>query len=188
LLDWAIPKYPGLEALRELSVPTNASPVRVILLVAAAEKSRIVEALRGVVVENSAPQSLIQAIQTVMAEEYCIGRERVSDLVQYLRTLMQSSHDEARLTKFGLSRRELDVVAGDDASGFASLPDRSYRCKFPCRAAETFTSEQNVHRCLCMHRICYPPDCRHLAVRGLTPRKIHNIVDCSSQSRGAPHF
>ena len=70
------------------------------------------------------------------------------------------------------------------ASEFACLPDRSYRCKFPCRAAEAFTSEPNVHRCLCTHRICYPPDYRQLAERGLTPRKIHSIVDCSSHREG----
>jgi len=43
------------------------------------------------------------------------------------------------------------------ASEFACLPGRSYRYRFPCRAAEAFTSEPNVHRCLCTHRICYPP-------------------------------
>src|ERR1039457_2578062 len=46
LLDLAMPKHPGLEALRELSVPATATPVRVILLTAAAEKSQIVEALQ----------------------------------------------------------------------------------------------------------------------------------------------
>jgi hypothetical protein len=39
-----------------------------------------------------------------------------------------------------------------------------------------------VHRCLCTHRICYLPDYRQLAERGLSPRKIHSIVDCSSHS------
>src|SRR5215467_2916630 len=73
------------------------------------------------------------------------------------------------------------------ASEFACLPDRSYRGKFPCRAAEAFTSEPNVHRCLCTHRIYYPPDNRQLAERGLTPRKIHSIVDCSSHCWGAVH-
>jgi hypothetical protein len=67
------------------------------------------------------------------------------------------------------------------ASEFACLPGRSYRGKFPCRAAEACTSEQNVHRYLCTHRICYPPDYRQLAERGLSPRKIHSHVDCSSQ-------
>ena len=44
LLDLAMPKHPGLEALRDLSTGGGSSPVRVILLTAAAEKSQIVEA------------------------------------------------------------------------------------------------------------------------------------------------
>src|SRR5947209_9562015 len=65
------------------------------------------------------------------------------------------------------------------ASELACLPDRSYRCRFPRRAAEAFTSEQNVRRYLRTHRICSPPDYRQLAARGLSPREIHSIVDCS---------
>jgi hypothetical protein len=82
---------------------------------------------------------------------------------------------------------ELQLFLYVQASEFVCLPGRSHRCKFPCRAAETFTSEQNVHRCLCTHRICYPPDYRQLAERGLSPRKIHSIVDRSSQFWGALH-
>src|SRR2546429_8811132 len=43
LLDLAMPRHPGLEALRELG--TGQQSVRVILLTAAAEKQQIVEAL-----------------------------------------------------------------------------------------------------------------------------------------------
>ena len=116
LLDLAMPKHPGLEALRELSVGAgSSSPVRVILLTAAAEKGQIVEALqlgaRGVVLKDSATQLLLKAIHTVMAGEYWVGRESVSNLVQYLRTLMQSSSDEARQRKFGLTPRELEIVS-----------------------------------------------------------------------------
>ena len=46
LLDPAMPKHPGLEAMRELSSPAKATSVRVILLTAAMEKDRIVEALQ----------------------------------------------------------------------------------------------------------------------------------------------
>ena len=116
LLDLAMPKHPGLEALRDLSnSEANAAPVRVILLTAAAEKSQIVEALqlgaRGVVLKDSATQLLLKAIHTVMSGEYWVGRESVSNLVQYLRTLVQSSSDEARQKKFGLTPRELEIVA-----------------------------------------------------------------------------
>ena len=108
LLDLAMPKHPGLEALRDLSTGATATPVRVILLTAAAEKSQIVEALqlgaRGVVLKDSATQLLLKAIHTVMSGEYWVGRESVSNLVQ-------SSSDEARQKKFGLTPRELEIVA-----------------------------------------------------------------------------
>jgi DNA-binding NarL/FixJ family response regulator len=63
------------------------------------------------VLKDSATQLLLKAIHTVMAGEYWVGRESVSNLVQYLRTLMQSSHDEARQRKFGLTPRELEIVS-----------------------------------------------------------------------------
>ena len=106
LLDLSMPKHPGLEALRELGSGASSTPVRVILLTAAAEKSQIVEALqlgaRGVVLKDSATQLLLKAIHTVMSGEYWVGRESVSNLVQYLRTLVQSSSDEARQKKIWL--------------------------------------------------------------------------------------
>ena len=115
LLDLAMPRHPGLEALREMSSASNSNAVRVILLTAAAEKNQIVEALqlgaRGVVLKDSATQLLLKAIHTVMSGEYWVGRESVSNLVQYLRTLVQSSTDEARQKKFGLTPRELEIVA-----------------------------------------------------------------------------
>ena len=115
LLDLAMPRHPGLEALREMSTGAVAHPVRVILLTAAAEKNQIVEALqlgaRGVVLKDSATQLLLKAIHTVMSGEYWVGRESVSNLVQYLRTLVQSSGEEARQRKFGLTPRELEIVS-----------------------------------------------------------------------------
>ena len=115
LLDLSMPRLPGLEALRELSVGSGSNGVRVILLTAAAEKHQIVEALqlgaRGVVLKDSATQLLLKSIHTVMAGEYWVGRESVSNLVQYLRTLVQSSGEEARQKKFGLTPRELEIVS-----------------------------------------------------------------------------
>jgi two-component system, NarL family, nitrate/nitrite response regulator NarL len=115
LLDLAMPRMPGLEALREMSSGSNSNAVRVILLTAAAEKKQIVEALqlgaRGVVLKDSATQLLLKSIHTVMAGEYWVGRESVSNLVQYLRSLVQSSGEEARQKKFGLTPRELEIVS-----------------------------------------------------------------------------
>ncbi len=115
LLDLAMPRMPGLEALKELTSGGGSGPLRVILLTAAAEKHQIVEALqlgaRGVVLKDSATQLLMRAIRTVMAGEYWVGREPVSNLVQYLRTLVQSTAQEAKQKKFGLTPRELEIVS-----------------------------------------------------------------------------
>jgi two-component system, NarL family, nitrate/nitrite response regulator NarL len=128
LLDLAMPKHPGLEALRELS-NGGANSVRVILLTAAAEKKEIVEALqlgaRGVVLKDSATQLLLKAIHTVMAGEYWVGRESVSNLVQYLRTLVQASGEDAKQRKFGLTPRELEIVSAVVA-GFANKEIAEY--------------------------------------------------------------
>jgi two-component system, NarL family, nitrate/nitrite response regulator NarL len=115
LLDLAMPKMPGLEALREMSSATGVNSVRVILLTAAAEKNQIVEALqlgaRGIVLKDSATQLLLKSIHTVMSGEYWVGRESVSNLVLYLRSLVQSSGEEAKQKKFGLTPREIEIVS-----------------------------------------------------------------------------
>ena len=81
LLDLAMPRQLGLEALRDLSVGSGANRVRVILLTAAVEKHQIVEALqlgaRGVLLKDSATQLLLKSIHTVMTGEYWVGRESV---------------------------------------------------------------------------------------------------------------
>ena len=113
LLDLAMPRRPGLEALREMS--TDATSVRVILLTAAAEKDQIVEALqlgaRGVVLKDSATQILLKSIRAVMNGEYWVGRESVSNLVQYLRGLVGTSSNAARQRRYGLTPRELEIVS-----------------------------------------------------------------------------
>lgn len=128
LLDLAMPHHPGLEALRELSTG-GANSVRVILLTAAAEKNQIVEALqlgaRGVVLKDSATQLLLKAVHTVMSGEYWVGRESVSNLVAYLRTLIESSGADARQKKFGLTPRELEIVSAVVA-GFANKEIAGY--------------------------------------------------------------
>jgi DNA-binding NarL/FixJ family response regulator len=129
LLDLAMPRTPGLEALRDLSVGTGGNGVKVVLLTAAAEKHQIVEALqlgaRGVVLKDSATQLLLKCIHTVMTGEYWVGRESVSNLVAYLRTQMQASNEESRQKKFGLTPRELEIVSAVVA-GYANKEIAEY--------------------------------------------------------------
>ena len=91
-------------------------------------------------------------------------------------------------TRFSTGRLSgLQLFLNVQASQLARLPDRSYRCKFPRKAAEASTSEQNVRRCLRTHRTCYPPDYRQLAERGLPPRKIRSFVGCSLLFQAFPN-
>ena len=112
LLDLAMPRTPGMEALEELSKMT--APVRTILLTAAVERTQIVEALqlgaRGVVMKESATQVLLKAIRSVMQGDYWVGRESVSDLVKTLRDLSPSAPEDARKKQFGLTPREFEII------------------------------------------------------------------------------
>lgn len=112
LLDVAMPKVSGLEALVTLSDTPN--PPKVILLTAAIDKAEIVKALqlgaRGVVLKESATSLLFTAIRIVMDGGYWVGRESVSDLMLALQSL-GPQHDRAnRLPAFELTQRELQII------------------------------------------------------------------------------
>lgn len=127
LLDLAMPRRRGLDALRELV--SDARTVRVILLTAAAEKEQIVEALqlgaRGVVLKDSATQILLKSIRAVMNGEYWVGRESVSNLAQYLRTMVAPSENLPQRNRYRLTPRELEIVAAVVA-GFANKEIAQY--------------------------------------------------------------
>lgn len=112
LLDLAMPRRTGIETLRELA--TASVPVRTILLTAAIEP-QVVEALqlgaRGVVLKSvGVAQLLIKSIHAVMAGQYWVGHESVTDLVKALRGLMPQEFGAAKKT-FGLTPRELVIVS-----------------------------------------------------------------------------
>lgn len=112
LLDLAMPRMPGMQALRQLS--QSAAPVRTILLTAAVEKQQILEALqlgaRGVVMKDAATELLLKCIQVVVAGQYWLGRESVSDLVQMLRDGGAPVPGTPPEKRFGLTRREQEII------------------------------------------------------------------------------
>lgn len=114
LLDLAMPRQTGLDTLNELA---SACPnLRTIVLTAAVEKTELVRALqlgaRGVVMKESATQLLLQSIRAVVQGEYWVGRDSVSDLVQFLREGSRDTRQKEPLRKdFGLTPRELEIVA-----------------------------------------------------------------------------
>jgi len=111
LLDLAMPRVPGLEALREMS--RASSPVRTILLTASAERAQILEALqlgaRGIVLKESATQVLFKSIRAVMAGQYWVERESVANLKDLV--LKDVAADTGEASRYGLTRREMQMVA-----------------------------------------------------------------------------
>lgn len=112
LLDLAMPRMSGLDVVAELE--RMQSDVRTILLVAAIDRAETIKALqlgaRGVVLKESATELLFKAIRSVMAGQYWVGRDTVSDLVQTLGQLSNAAAPSGG-NKFGLTPRELQVLA-----------------------------------------------------------------------------
>src|SRR6202166_4372146 len=82
LLDLAMPRLPGLEALRAIM---NKSPrVKIIMLTSTISTQQIIEALqigaRGIVLKDAVAGDLSKALRAVLSGDYWIGRERVRKL------------------------------------------------------------------------------------------------------------
>lgn len=111
LLDLAMPRKAGMDAMRELSENGHRVNTKIIILAAVIERSQIVQALqygaRGVVLKESATQLLMKAIRAVMTGEYWVGREAVGDIVDFMRS---SSSGERPQKNFGLTKREMDIL------------------------------------------------------------------------------
>src|SRR5246500_5196827 len=112
LLDLAMPRLPGLEALRAI---INKSPrVKIIMLTSTISTQQIIEALqigaRGIVLKDSVAGDLAQALRAVMSGDYWIGGERVVNLVTALNDLMKKAAEWPENKTYGLTPRELDVV------------------------------------------------------------------------------
>lgn len=111
LLDFSMRGTGGLNTVRELS--TLFPPVHTLLLIAAAGKDEIIEALQlgahGVLLKQAATDLLSKSIHTLMAGHYWVGRESVADLVKTLRQVTGEGHGRPR--KFGLTDRELEVIS-----------------------------------------------------------------------------
>ncbi len=110
LLDLAMPRMPGLDALRELS--QTDIPVRTIVLTALAEREQMLQALqlgaRAVVLKESATQVLLKSIDAVMEGGFWVGRERIADLKELVLSKVLPEEGGER---YGLTRREMQMVS-----------------------------------------------------------------------------
>src|ERR1019366_140556 len=103
LLDLAMPRMPGMDALR----------ARTIVLTGLVDKRQILEALqlgaRGVVLKDAVVEHLSACIRAVMQGQYWLDGRPVQNLVQVLHDLAAQTAPPSRKT-FGLTGRELEVV------------------------------------------------------------------------------
>jgi DNA-binding NarL/FixJ family response regulator len=113
LLDLVMPRCSGLKVLQELG--RLSTPVRTIILTAAVESSEMVQAIqlgaRAVVLKHSVTGPLFECVHTVMADRYWVASENVSDLMQALRKFQPSTSTGTESRNFGLTARELEVIA-----------------------------------------------------------------------------
>jgi two-component system nitrate/nitrite response regulator NarL len=117
LLDVAMPRVSGLEALRELAA-MECLP-RTLLLTVAVEEDQLVEALRlgarGVVLKESATELLFKAIRTVVAGQYWVGRSTIPDIVRHLQERSAPAQQRAPSPAERLTRRERQIVVAVSA-------------------------------------------------------------------------
>jgi two-component system, NarL family, nitrate/nitrite response regulator NarL len=111
MLDAGIPGMSGMRVLRELA--KAQTECRVILLNASIERAQVLEALRlgvrGLVTKNTTIALMIKSIRTVMAGQYWVGRESVSDLIGCLVPRRPGAAPFSQQTD--LTQRELQIVA-----------------------------------------------------------------------------
>jgi two-component system, NarL family, nitrate/nitrite response regulator NarL len=112
LLETALTWEGTLEILRELAAARV--PARTLLLASSVEREELVHALRlgayGVIQREATQQQLFDSIRCVVAGQYWVGRDNVSDLVKALQQGEKPESEVLRPRRFGLTQRELEIV------------------------------------------------------------------------------
>jgi two-component system nitrate/nitrite response regulator NarL len=113
LFDLSMPRMSGLDALQELEGCRD--DVRTIVLAATINRTHLLTAVqlgvRGVVLKDSTTELLFEAIVCVLAGRYWLGQTLVTDLVEMVRPLIQSSRGAGGKLAFGLTSREREVLS-----------------------------------------------------------------------------
>jgi DNA-binding NarL/FixJ family response regulator len=121
MLDAGLPGTSGMQVLRDLA--KMGTSCRVILVNASLDRGQVLEMLRlgarGFVSKHTTVDLMIKSIRTVMAGQYWIGRESVSDLIGSLVPGQASGHSGASGKRPDLSKRELQIISAV-AAGYAN--------------------------------------------------------------------
>lgn len=112
LIDPAMPRMSGLDAIGEL---LRHDRMRTILLATALDKPQMLTAVqlgvRGLILKDSTTELLFDAIVSVMAGQYFFGRALLTDFMETVRPLIDSSKTQGGKLAFGLTPREREVLA-----------------------------------------------------------------------------
>jgi DNA-binding NarL/FixJ family response regulator len=121
MLDAGLPGTSGMQVLRDLA--KAGTSCRVILLNASLDRGQTLEMLRlgarGFVSKHTTVDLMIKSIRTVMAGQYWIGRDSVSDLIGSLMPGHTSDQSGASAKRSDLSKRELQIISAV-AAGYAN--------------------------------------------------------------------
>jgi two-component system, NarL family, nitrate/nitrite response regulator NarL len=112
LLDLCMPRLSGLDALRELESCRDG--MRIILLAGNIDRTQLISAVRlgvhGLLLKDAPTEVLFEAIMCVLAGRYWLGQTLVTDLLETVRPLIQSSSTTDGTVASRLTPRERQVL------------------------------------------------------------------------------
>jgi two-component system nitrate/nitrite response regulator NarL len=112
VLDISMPRMSGLDALRELGECRN--DMRTIVLAGMIDRTHLLSAVhlgvRGLLLKDATTELLFEAIMCVMAGQYWLERTLMTDLLESVRPLIQSSNASGGKLAYGLTARERQVL------------------------------------------------------------------------------
>jgi DNA-binding NarL/FixJ family response regulator len=112
LLDLRMPRMSGLDALRELTPIGNT--LSTILLAGTIDRAQLLTAVhlgvRGLLLKNATTEVLFEAVACVLSGRCWLGQALVTDLLETVRPLIQSSKAVGGRLAFGLTPREREVL------------------------------------------------------------------------------
>lgn len=98
-----------------MNLASSVGTARVVAMLQTLEKANIVEAFRlgvhGLILKPSPLPILLQALRNVVAGHYWLENESVDILVEALRDLLCRDDAKASTKDYGLTPRELDIIA-----------------------------------------------------------------------------
>jgi two-component system, NarL family, nitrate/nitrite response regulator NarL len=113
LLDVSMPGASGLDALAALA--KTDVPVKSVVLTAEIARDQVVRALqlgaRGVLLKSLSADLIFKGLRTVMSGQHWVDRQTVTDLVDLIREMSGPAKSASHNNKFGLTARQLEIVA-----------------------------------------------------------------------------